>query len=428
MENKGWKMSLWSFFMLCCAASFVLARSSGPPAARTGDFGEATCTACHTGNNVNVAGGTLAITGVPASYTPGQTYPITITIQKSGQSRWGFEMAVRAVSSGVQAGTLATKDSTTQIVTAGGIQYIEHTSAGTFPGTASGTWTVNWTAPATSVGPVRFGAAGNAANNSGTNQGDFIYTTTATSNAEALPTTALFAHMATGGGFSTAFTFMNTGTTAVSGNLIFTGQDGNPLSATVSEAGAVASAPSVQPLLASGATLSIPPAGSQTVTVSAAGANDPTKAGWARVESSGGTLSGVANFQLVSAGKLATTVGVLSAETVENATIPVHDNEAGNVFTGYAVANPSTSDTVTIKVVMVREDGSVAATLSPITLGPGQQVAQFFVQDSAASKTFNGTAVLIGQNSRKFSVVALIQDQGLYTAIPVTPGKASGIN
>jgi hypothetical protein len=428
MENRVWKYSLSTFFVLCCAAGFVLARSIGPVPARTGDFGELNCTACHTGNALNAAGGTFTISGVPASYQPGQTYPITVSISKAGQARWGFQMAVRSVSSGLQAGTLATTDANTQIQVANGIQYIEHTSAGTFAGTTSGTWTVNWTAPASAQGAIRFGAAGNAANNNGTNQGDFIYTTTATSNGAALPTTALFSHMATGGGFSTSFTFVNTGSSPVNGTLILTGQDGTPLNATLAESSVGASAPGATPILASGTSLSIPPGGAKTVTAGPVNASDPTKAGWARVESSGGTLSGVATFQLVSGGKLATVAGVLSAETVDSATIPVNDDDAAGIYTGYAVANPSSTDTVSIKVVTVREDGTTAATLAPITLQPGQQIAQFFFQDPAASKTFKGTAVLIGQNAKKFSVVALVQNQGLFTAIPVTAGKASNIN
>jgi hypothetical protein len=234
--------------------------------------------------------------------------------------------------------------------------------------------------------------------------------------------------MATGGGFSTVFTFMNTGDTPVSGTLIITGQDGAPFNATLAESSAGPAAPGATPVLASAAPLNIPAGGARTITATAANAADPTKAGWARVESTGGTVVGVANFQLVTGGTLTTTAGVLSAETVSAATIPVNDNEAGNVYTGYAVANPSASDTITVKVVTVNEDGTVAATLSPITLTPGQQVAQFFFQDPLASKTFKGTAVLIGQDGKKFSVVALIQNKGLYTAIPVAAGKASHIN
>jgi hypothetical protein len=63
-----------------------------------------------------------------------------------------------------------------------GRQYIEHTQLGTFAGTPAGhTWQIRWTAPSADIGTVRFFAAGNAANNDGTNQQDYIYTTTAAS-------------------------------------------------------------------------------------------------------------------------------------------------------------------------------------------------------------------------------------------------------
>jgi hypothetical protein len=423
MEYKGWKLTLGSFFALCCAGSLGLALSSGPPAAHTGDFGEANCTACHTGNPLNAPEGTLVISGVPANYQPGQTYPITISIHKAGQSRWGFEMAVRAVSSGQQTGTLAPTDGNTQVTTAGGIQYVTHTSIGTFANTSSGSWTVSWTAPATAQGEIRFGAAGNAANNNFTNQGDFIYTVTATAHPQGAvqPTTALFAQVATGGGYSTEFTLLNTGDAPVNGRLILTGQDGAPLSASLAEPGGA-------PVIGSESSISIPPGGARIVIANPDPADTSLKNGWARVESDGGAVSGVANFRLVSGGALTTSAGVLSAETVQSATIPVVDDQAAGAATGYAVANPSSTDTITIKIVMVNQDGTPAVTLSPITLEPGRQVARFFFQDPAASATFRGSAVLIGQDGRLFSVVALSQNQGILSAIPVTAAKAPHIN
>src|SRR5262249_3171120 len=57
-------------------------------------------------------------------------------------------------------------------------QYIEHTFNGVQPTAPDqGSWAFTWTAPAISVGRVTFYAAGNAANGDGTNQNDFIYTT-----------------------------------------------------------------------------------------------------------------------------------------------------------------------------------------------------------------------------------------------------------
>ena len=172
------------FLLGLSLTGILFAFSSGPPLAHTGDFGEPNCTACHTGNPLNSAGGTLTITGVPATYVPGQIYPITVTINRAIQARWGFQLSSRIVSSGLQGGTLVVTDAVgTQIGTASGIQYISHTASGTSAGQAGPkSWTFNWTAPATASGAVRFSCAGNAANNSGSTSGDFIYTTTAISN------------------------------------------------------------------------------------------------------------------------------------------------------------------------------------------------------------------------------------------------------
>ena len=66
---------------------------------------------------------------------------------------------------------------------------IEQLEIGTFPnGTASRTWQVRWTAPSTDIGTVRFWFAGNAANGNGDNQGDYIYTSNASSDS---PTSAV---------------------------------------------------------------------------------------------------------------------------------------------------------------------------------------------------------------------------------------------
>ncbi len=179
------------FYMLVCTCGLLLAFSTGPLPGRTGDFGETNCSACHRGNAVNAAGGSLTITGVPAKYNPGQIYPITVTIAKSGQQRWGFEFSARDASSGYQAGSLiATDAANTQVKVQNNIQYIEHTAAGTTPGTAQGSWTFNWKAPDTPVDKIRFSAAGNAANGNGANTEDFIYTTSVTSDSAVAFTSA----------------------------------------------------------------------------------------------------------------------------------------------------------------------------------------------------------------------------------------------
>jgi len=97
--------------------------------------------------------------------------------------RWGFQMTA-IDSNGGTAGSFTSLADDTQTKTGGplGRQYIEHTQFGTALGTSGGhSWQVKWTAPGTDLGTVRFYAAGNAANGDGTNQQDYIYTTTTTS-------------------------------------------------------------------------------------------------------------------------------------------------------------------------------------------------------------------------------------------------------
>lgn len=122
----------------------------------------------------------MTLTGVPQMYQPGQTYPLTLTVQQAGRQRWGFQLTAVA-STGETAGTFVVTDPiNTQLRSTTFDQitrtYIEHTQTGTFAGTPRmGRWTFSWTAPAQDRGSVSFYFTGNAANNDTTNQQDFIY-------------------------------------------------------------------------------------------------------------------------------------------------------------------------------------------------------------------------------------------------------------
>src|SRR5215831_3924585 len=157
------------------------------PAGYTGAPGElGDCTSCHDSFGVaNVGAGRVTIGSDPGVYQPGQSYTLTVTVQDPKGHRWGFEMTA-IDNSGAPAGTFSPLDSNTLTLSGGpalmGRQYIQHTDEGTFLGTTVGhTWQMRWTAPSSDIGTVRFFAAGNAANGDCTNQGDYIYTTTATS-------------------------------------------------------------------------------------------------------------------------------------------------------------------------------------------------------------------------------------------------------
>lgn len=186
--------NLWKVILIACVAPIlVFAYSGGPPDAHTGGFGEPTCTECHR-SSANTSGGSVVIQ-LPASYTNGATYLITVRITDATARRWGFQLSARTAD-GKQAGTLTPgSDRFSQIANAAvsgplsnpSVQYIEHTSIGTRSGlTGPINFTFNWTAPDVSRGAVIFNAAANAANNNFTNDpGDHIYTTEARLNPEA---------------------------------------------------------------------------------------------------------------------------------------------------------------------------------------------------------------------------------------------------
>lgn len=144
-------------------------------------------------------------------------------------------------------------------------------------------------------------------------------------------------------------------------------------------------------------------------------------------------MQGVATFQLRNENVLGTIVGVLSAAATKAATIPVDDDRtlgAQSRLTGYAVANPGKED-INIKLVLVNPDGSFSREVYPPGLNPlrpGSHVPRFLWEDlNDPNLRFKGSMVLIERAAKTFSVVALMQNQGLYTAIPVIPAKAPGI-
>src|SRR5882724_184252 len=181
------KEKLQALVLILFVTAVSYAKITGPDAGYTnapGDLGN--CTACHdTFHDPNVGPGSVRMTGVPAVYTPGQQYTVSVIVQQSNRQRFGFQLTPLD-QNGNRAGTVASMGADTQVnpdTGAGGRQYIEHTEPGTFPnGASSRTWQVRWTAPATDIGTVRFWFAGNAANGDGTNQGDYIYTSSASSD------------------------------------------------------------------------------------------------------------------------------------------------------------------------------------------------------------------------------------------------------
>lgn len=188
---QNFKKLIASFFILFIGGYCLFGGNSaqakispGPPLGFTGAPGEGNCTGCHYTYPVNSGAGKVEITGLPASYSPGQNYLVTVTVSHPTARAWGFELTAldpNGTSSSV--GTLTPTSITTTLKRdseASGQQrtYLSHSEAGIAQGKAgSNSWSFTWIAPATNVGDVTFYAVGNAANNQVTPEDDYIYTT-----------------------------------------------------------------------------------------------------------------------------------------------------------------------------------------------------------------------------------------------------------
>ncbi len=153
--------------------------ADGPPLARTGGFGELTCVECHLDLELNALGGALLLDGVPASFTPGAVYVVTVIVEGEGMGSAGFQAAARfqeGERTGSPSGRLASLDGRTVVRSEGGVDYINHTVEGSRLGPGDvASWSFEWVAPE-APSPVVFHVTGNSANGDNSPLGDLIYT------------------------------------------------------------------------------------------------------------------------------------------------------------------------------------------------------------------------------------------------------------
>lgn len=152
----------------------------GPPARLTGGFGEESCFACHWGGEENDGVGSLTLSGIPERYTPGERYPVEVTLVRPGMVVGGFQLAARFATDTTQAGTFIVSEgekTRVALLSERDIEFAHHTLAGlelTAPDTAR--WIVLWEAPARE-GVVYFHASSVAGDDDESQIGDHTYTT-----------------------------------------------------------------------------------------------------------------------------------------------------------------------------------------------------------------------------------------------------------
>ncbi len=235
--------------------------------------------------------------------------------------------------------------------------------------------------------------------------------------------TSLFAHIVVGGGYSTSFTFLNTGGADLNGTLTLAAADGKPLTVIFSSAASGSALKEGNTQLQADSTLSfaIRAGGACFISISAPHLDDSKQAGWARVTSFGGSLGGTATFlHRDAAGRLTTSAGVLSGDAVEAARIPIDDDRSQHRYTGFAIANCGT-DTLSVRGEVVEGDRGTTISTFSLSLEAGQQLARFLFEVVDLPEQFRGSVVLTRQQGDRFPVVALAQVAGLYTAVPAVP-------
>lgn len=182
---------------LLSMAPLDIMKSSGGPAFNTNAPGEKTCSGpespnnCHSGgiaDNTGLATKSITFSG-GTSYTPGQTYTVTVTISHPTSNRFGFQIVSLRNSDNANTGTVVITDAarTQNEVPGYGTyptrSYVMHVVNGTNGLANSCTWSYNWTAPSTDEGAITFYACMMAANNNNTNDaGDETYFTQLTIN------------------------------------------------------------------------------------------------------------------------------------------------------------------------------------------------------------------------------------------------------
>jgi hypothetical protein len=232
-----------------------------------------------------------------------------------------------------------------------------------------------------------------------------------------------FAQLVVGGGYSTSFSFTNTGSTAQSGNLAFRDQQGTPfsVSATIVDLlGVVSSVPNVSVV-----PLTIPSGGTVFVKAEGVTAGSSAKAGWARLEANGESLSGVATYEYVVGDTLYTMVGVLHSRPLTYATIPVDNDLIQGKQAALAIANPS-DQPISVRLGLVAQNGNLVDDFLLPSIGPREQVAQY-LYDWMNRRDFKGSLMIRGVNGATFVAVPLCDKQSVLTALPLISGKAPGL-
>ncbi len=225
--------------------------------------------------------------------------------------------------------------------------------------------------------------------------------------------TSYFPQVAVGDGWSTLFTFTNTGSAEASGLLTLKDSQGNPLLVRGQWGN---SAGTEDP--ASSFRFSVPSGGSISLLATVADIADTRRTGWAQLETAGSPVSGMVSYEHAVDSITDSIVSIPCSQPIQLAVIPVDADSSSGKQPAYCIVNPG-SQSISINLSLIADDGTVRGNSIRMTLGPGEQVARYpFLQDVALDQ-FKGSLVIRAESGRKFLTIGLFEKQGLFASIPL---------
>jgi Secretion system C-terminal sorting domain len=175
--RKIFILAIFAVAVLVSSYSFkskAVVSDPNPPTTNTGaPANSRTCVRCHGDFALNLPGGSVIATGLPAgSYAPGQVYDFSVTISNAASTQmWGFAIKAVIAGTGTALGTFSTTNANTN-VSAGELR---NTNGASFTGTSYTYNNLRWTAPASGSSPVSFYVAAVAADGDNSEAGDYVY-------------------------------------------------------------------------------------------------------------------------------------------------------------------------------------------------------------------------------------------------------------
>ena len=97
--------------------------------------------------------------------------------------------------------------------------------------------------------------------------------------------------------------------------------------------------------------------------------------------------------------------------------MPVDMDRSSDKLPGYAIVNPS-NQAVSVRLVLLAQNGTVVDDSITIILRPGQQIARYLLQDLELQK-FRGSLIFRGKDGQTFAAIALLDKQGRLAPIPL---------